>query len=308
MVSDSHQRVLSIAQNNSHVPVLLLYGERGCGLEPLAEKIAKTWIAGDKDPEAIDLERSVDFLRVEPQGASSWIHTQAIRPTKSRRANVDSDFGEGERPSNQGETLSVLEFLRTRPLIAPCKVVLVSRPDRLQPRAANSFLKLLEEIQPYGRIVLATYDIGRVLSTIRSRALCISVATGRTSVEIPDHLAIFGKTPGDYEFIAQHDDIYGKLSDLLNQFEAQSPLFALRAAEICRNLGETLAKDTGESIRDGHVRILEAIGNWLSVRNPIDWESAHQVSKSAGLIMSNANAASVYDLLLGSILTRNSRN
>jgi len=64
---------------------------------------------------------------------------------------------------------AIVALARTRPHEAPARVIIVDDADALNPSAANSLLKTLEEPLPRNHLVLCTSAADRLLPTIRSR-------------------------------------------------------------------------------------------------------------------------------------------
>jgi DNA polymerase-3 subunit delta' len=121
----------------------LLAGPPGSGCEWLAGQLAAT-ILGTK-PE--DLSSHPDFHQAAPESKSRRIVTEQIRELE--------------------------QALHMKPLAGRNKVAVIHDADRLQPQAANAFLKTLEEPPPGSHIVLTTTLRDAVLTTILSR--CITV-------------------------------------------------------------------------------------------------------------------------------------
>lgn len=100
-------------------------------------------------------------LETEPQEAGAHPDFHQVAPeSKSRRIVID-----------QMRTME--QAIQKKPLIGSTKVAVVHDADRLQPQAANAFLKTLEEPPPGCHIFLLTSLPDAVLETILSR--CIEV-------------------------------------------------------------------------------------------------------------------------------------
>lgn len=80
------------------------------------------------------------------------------------------------------QTREVTRILSLRPAEAPRKIAILVGADRLNPGAANAFLKTLEEPPAGSVLLLLTTESGRVLETILSRCLRLSFGTGATRI------------------------------------------------------------------------------------------------------------------------------
>lgn len=124
----------------------LLTGPAASGKETLAADIAASILGTD----AGQVGNHPDFHRVEPE-------------SKTRRIVID-------------QIRDLERSLRRKPLLGPVKVALLSDADRLQPQAANAFLKTLEEPPDGCHIILTTELRNAVLSTILSRCIEVPLA------------------------------------------------------------------------------------------------------------------------------------
>ncbi|MCX7868515.1 MAG: AAA family ATPase [Terrimicrobiaceae bacterium] len=77
--------------------------------------------------------------------------------------------------------------IHRKPLLGPAKAAILSDADRLQPAAANAFLKTLEE-PPEGCVIILTSSLPEaILETILSR--CIETALQGAELGLPSHAA-----------------------------------------------------------------------------------------------------------------------
>ncbi len=68
-------------------------------------------------------------------------------------------------------TIRLVEiFLRTRPLSAPYKIIIIESAEKMNLEAANALLKSLEEPPSYGIFILITDNLTNLLPTIISRS------------------------------------------------------------------------------------------------------------------------------------------
>ncbi|MGF1657779.1 MAG: hypothetical protein ACFCU3_12470 [Verrucomicrobiales bacterium] len=79
--------------------------------------------------------------------------------------------------------------LRLSPGVAQCKLAILIEADRLQPQAANAFLKTLEEPPPHSFFFLLTSNPEAVLGTIRSRCLPVHIQASHGAEEVAPEFA-----------------------------------------------------------------------------------------------------------------------
>jgi DNA polymerase-3 subunit delta' len=121
----------------------LLAGPPGAGCDWLASQLAATILG--TNPE--NVASHPDFHQAAPESKSRRIVTDQIRELE--------------------------QALHMKPLAGANKVAVIHDADRLQPQAANAFLKTLEEPPAGSHILLTTSLRDAVLTTILSR--CITV-------------------------------------------------------------------------------------------------------------------------------------
>ncbi|HRJ73336.1 MAG TPA: AAA family ATPase [Terrimicrobiaceae bacterium] len=119
----------------------LLTGSPGSGKSWLAERLA-----------ALMLECGQDRVLTHPDA-------HILRPeSKSRRIVID-------------QIRELEQSIQRKPLVAPTKVVIIHEADRMQPQAANAFLKTLEE-PPSGSLILLLSSLPEaILETVLSRCV-----------------------------------------------------------------------------------------------------------------------------------------
>lgn len=123
----------------------LITGPSGSGKADVAAGIARL-VLGTEEP-----SRHPDFHQIEPESASRRILVEQIR-------NLETSL---HRKSLEGST----------------KIALVREADRLQPSAANAFLKTLEEPPDGVHLVLTSDHPESVLPTILSRCIPVPLKT-----------------------------------------------------------------------------------------------------------------------------------
>ncbi len=110
----------------------------------------KTWLA--MELAGLVLERPAEGILAHPD-----VHS--VQPeSKSRRIVI-------------GQMRELEHSIQRKPLLARSKVAIIHDADRLQPQAANAFLKTLEEPPARSLILLLSANPKGILETIRSRCL-----------------------------------------------------------------------------------------------------------------------------------------
>lgn len=142
-------------EQNRLAHAYLITGPTGSGKRTVAANLAS--IINGTDPEDVFGGKSAEILVAEPE-------------SKSRRIVIEQIRG-------------LEHALQMRAADNRRKIVIVSEADRLQPQAANAFLKTLEE-PPQNSLLLLLTGLPEVLpDTIASR--CITIALRPPEVEEP---------------------------------------------------------------------------------------------------------------------------
>ncbi len=298
-----------VQREGDAVHAVLFYGAEGCGKRALAMSLAKAWLCKDPTQQgacgdcavcrAFDVGRAVDFLLVEPSGKSSLIKVGAI--TEKR--------GQGGPSNDEPESVPLITFLRTPPLMARRKVVLIDQADRMNGPTANSLLKTLEEPTGHAKLVLTTSQVSRILPTVRSRCMAVACelpdakelgeALGEQS---PAEVAFGEDTPGLILQVRKNAEAYDMLYQALERSLALAMGGGLRIAAECRQASEALAKSSGLGARAANVEMLRALSDWLAHRRPERPDLVKRATDAHRLIQGNANPAAVLDALLCHIM------
>jgi DNA polymerase-3 subunit delta' len=160
LISAAHQR-------GRLAHAFLITGAVGCGKENLAARLIQLVDGSTQAGAGFDLFGEPVAVVVPPldELESGWV--RVLRPRmKSRRIGVDE----------------IRDLERTLHLAAPggaCKVGVITEADRLNDQASNAFLKTLEEPPPRTLLLLLTANPQRLLPTILSRCVRISLLGGR---------------------------------------------------------------------------------------------------------------------------------
>ncbi len=129
-------------------------------LEALARTLAKTLNclqskkSGEAATDCCDECVSCRKIEGETHGDIHWVRPES----KSRIVSVD-------------QMRELMQQIQLKPNEAEFKVAVIVAADRLNPQAANAFLKTLEEPPAKSVLILLTTEPGRILETIISRCL-----------------------------------------------------------------------------------------------------------------------------------------
>lgn len=205
----------------------LFSGSSLAGLEDAARTLAKTLNCANpprQGPDGAPLDscdqcRSCQRIDAANHPDVLWVRAES----KSRVIRID-------------QIRELLHTIYLKPTEAKYKVAVVVAVDRLNPQAANAFLKTLEEPPPRSILILLTTEPQRILETITSRCLRLNFAGERAGSDPKrmEWLSLFVDTAA-----SQHRDLIGRY----------------------RLLGSLLAKLTDEKA---------AIEKQLSARSPLE--------------------------------------
>lgn len=280
----------------------------GSGKRRLAEILTKAWLCLNPSRiddatigacgqcqacTAFDRGRSADVLWLEPKGPSRLIKVSAIVPIRKGEAD-DDDY-----------PISAQHFLRTPPLTARNKIVVLEDADRLNQRAGNSLLKILEEPPPYGRFILLTESVGRLLPTILSR--CLAVAC-----EVPAEMAGFepwalelaGGAPGRAREFQEFASAYRPLYDFARNLDDRSPSEALAASEQFGALADSLQAARKLNARTADAEALQVLASAYLLAPCANSQALQAMVETHRRILGNANPASALDALFMAVLRR----
>jgi DNA polymerase III delta prime subunit len=295
---ESAKRVVLGLATGSAVQSVLLYGMEGSGKRKLARILTKAWLCRNPSPDsgacgecqaclAFDRDRSADILWLEPTGPSRIIHLAAISPAEEK----------DEYP------LSAQHFLRTPPLSAKGKVVVIEDAERLNARAANSLLKTLEEPPSYGRFILLTVSVGSILPTILSR--CLGVAcevpsdiSGRESWA----LATAGGAPGRADELIDFQHVYRPIYDFALRLASRSREEALIAAEEFAGLADALQAARKTSSRAADAEALQVLAMAYGLASDNKPDSLLAIVEAHRRVLGNGNAGATFDALFATVL------
>lgn len=99
------------------------------------------------------------------------------------------------RPESKSRVITIdqmrdlMREIQLKPAESPFKVAIIVGADRLNPQAANAFLKTLEEPPPRSILILLSTEPARILETILSRCLRLNFAVETARTLEPDQAA-----------------------------------------------------------------------------------------------------------------------
>ena len=303
-LAGAKRAIQKLADPESGVHAVLLYGAEGAGKMELANALAQAWLCNDPKPdgacgvcrscEAFGRDKSPDVLRVNPRPPSDIIKVNAVY--------------EVEGDTDPDPPLPLIDFFRTRALMGRNKVAILSRVDRMNDKAANAFLKTLEEPNPNCKIVMTTSEIGQVIPTIVSR--CVSVACelpsreevrGISSNALPELIELSEGAPGRLSHILEHAAAYTKIIEFARKVVAAPKENALALSEEFRSICDDLQDALKLGARAANVEGLRALGVALSnLSDREDWMQA--IAEGHRRVQGNANDGMALDAMFAKML------
>lgn len=275
---------------------VLFFGAPGAGQLQAARQLAQFWLCknpGDQGAcnecaacRSYAAQRAVDSQEIVPYGAARQIKLGAIHPSK--------------QPDSEFQGIPVIEFFRTRPLLARHKVVVFDQAERMNSSAAHALLKTLEEPNPSARMILVTSELGALLPTIRSRCACISCAAIIPAAE-PD-IALFGDSPESRARLDEAPEAYREIARVLHHADRAPRASALHVSESLRLAAEKLAKETGWSARMANAEAARCVARWLVSGSSNQGRGISTAVEAHRLIDANGNASIIFDQLFSRIL------
>jgi len=142
------ERLLEAQSSGRLAHAYLLCGPRGSGKTQLIEELSARILGSEPGT----VERHPDFHSAEPESRSRRILIEQIRRLE--------------------------QALRSKPTAGPRKVAVIRDADRLQPQAANAFLKTLEEPPAGSHVFLTSSAPDALLETIVSRCIVVHLQPG----------------------------------------------------------------------------------------------------------------------------------
>lgn len=168
------KQLRALLQQRGHA--LLLTGPSGLGQYPLALALAAAWLCEHASADgacgqceschAIAVRTHADLCVLMPETLSMELGWPLDEKTQDKIDKKEIKASRMIRVEAARQAVAFTQFTRSR---GTTKVVLIYPAERMNPEAANTLLKTLEEPAGAVRFVLATEAAHQLLPTIRSR-------------------------------------------------------------------------------------------------------------------------------------------
>jgi hypothetical protein len=295
--------VRRIATGEGGAHALLLYGAKGTGKNALARLLTQAWLCLSPTQDGADgtcracgaylRGASADVLHVAPTGPSSVIKISAITQSDEKDAPVP-----------------ILDFIRTPPLMARSKVVMIEQAHRMNNAAFNALLKTLEEPHDFVKIVLTTDSISLIPATILSRCLgvaCETPSTEEVSRLFPQatevDLLLSEGAPGRVAHVLEYADKYRAVYEFAQTLKTRPKGGALVASENFRAVCDALDNDLKCGARAAQSEALESLAIVLARSPGFHPSWSQQVLEAHRRVVGNISASLVFDALFTGMLT-----
>lgn len=159
---DATENLLLSAIKSEKMPHAWLFsGPKGIGKATLAYRFARYMLNGEKNTDSLEIpESSATFQRIRAGGHGDMLVLESNADNKTIKVE---------------EARKISHFLHMTASETAHRIVLVDSVDDMNPSAANSMLKLLEEPPAHALFILISHAPGKLLPTIRSRCRHVRV-------------------------------------------------------------------------------------------------------------------------------------
>ncbi|MGE0213093.1 MAG: DNA polymerase III subunit delta' [Parvibaculaceae bacterium] len=167
----------------------LIAGARGVGKATLAYRFARFLLSRSGGAGGFFGEDSLD---VNPQAPAAQLITARSHPDLLVvERSLDREGKRLKAQISAEDARAATEFFALTPAMGGHRICIVDAADDLNPTAANALLKILEEPPRSALFLLIAHSPGRLLPTIRSRAIALSLSPLATDevAEVVERLA-----------------------------------------------------------------------------------------------------------------------
>lgn len=179
----------------------LLSGPRGVGKATLAYRFARFLLGRPAGGGGFFAEESLD---VDPQAPAAQLIAARSHPDLLViERSLDRDGKRLKAQISAEDARAATEFFSLTPAMGGHRICIVDAADDLNPTAANALLKILEEPPRSALFLLVSHSPGRLLPTIRSRAIGLGLSPLATE-EVADVVSRLapGTTPDEVEHVS----------------------------------------------------------------------------------------------------------
>lgn len=167
----------------------LLTGPRGVGKATLAYRFARFLLGRPAGGGGFFAE---DNLDIDPQAPAAQLIAARSHPDLLViERSLDRDGKRLKAQISAEDARAAGEFFALTPAMGGHRICIVDAADDLNPTAANALLKILEEPPKSALFLLVSHSPGRLLPTIRSRAIALGLSPldARSVAEVVERLA-----------------------------------------------------------------------------------------------------------------------
>lgn len=292
-LESAKRMVVKLGRDEAPSHAVLFYGIAGSGKTSLANYLTNAWLCRNPDRApcgecqpcvAFQRGAAVDVHPVEPGGRSDLI--------------VLGHVVHVPKPKKEEEIYSIQEFFRTMPLSARNKVVVIEGMERMNSRAANALLKMLEEPPSRMKFVMTTDQPGALLPTIFSRCICINCSLPPLNPPAdlePELIESTGGSRGELKRVLESLTWHREWLALAKDVRKMDLRDALVASDRFRSLAD---KGPTDRVRQQTAQALEIFSTLF--RGSSNAQEA--IAEAHRLVLGNGNAGLAIDAMFAKIL------
>ncbi|MDR1475989.1 MAG: hypothetical protein LBI20_01560 [Holosporales bacterium] len=177
------------------------------------------------------------------------------------------------------ETREIIRFLSQKPTLQGRKrAIVIEDAENMSSNAANSILKILEELPMDSIILMTANSLQSLIPTIRSRCFKIYIKNQKPSAFDYDDVTMYIK-----QSLPHIDEKYiYRITDLINSKYRDIISFAKQSTDKQNTARQNTARQNTESVED-FLNILSTYYTYLAIRNE-DYSAAQNTLKLQALI------------------------